>query len=134
MYCSPSELSPKIYYNTAVFVIEMNNSENKIEGVGLIKNKIETDRYYKVHNEGNTNRYIYVGNYFIDRKTIEEYNQRLVYILDIILFKGYTHSKRGSGLTLIPEKILKFDICEGINIKREIRELFMCHFRERIKN
>jgi hypothetical protein len=134
MYCSPSELSPKIYYNTAVFVIEMNNSENKIEGVGLIKNKIETDRYYKVHNEGNTNRYIYVGNYFIDRKTIEEYNQRLVYILDIILFKGYTHSKRGSGLTLIPEKILKFDICQGIDIKREIRELFMCHFRERIKN
>jgi hypothetical protein len=134
MYCSPSELSPKIYYNTAVFVIEMNNSENKIEGVGLIKNKIETDRYYKVHNEGNTNRYIYVGNYFIDRKTIEEYNERLVYILDIILFKGYTHSKRGSGLTLIPEKILKFDICQGIDIKREIRELFMCHFRERIKN
>jgi hypothetical protein len=110
MYCSPSELSPKIYYNTAVFVIEMNNSENKIEGVGLIKNKIETDRYYKVHNEGNTNRYIYVGNYFIDRKTIEEYNERLVYILDIILFKGYTHSKRGSGLTLIPEKILKFEL------------------------
>jgi hypothetical protein len=134
MYCSPSELSPKIYYNTAVFVIEMNNSENKIEGVGLIKNKIETDRYYKVHNEGNTNRYIYVGNYFIDRKSIEEYNERLVYILDIILFKGYTHSKRGSGLTLIPEKILKFDICQGIDIKREIRELFMCHFRERIKN
>ena len=134
MYCTPSELSPKIYYNTAVFVIEMNNSENKIEGVGLIKNKIETDRYYKVHNEGNTNRYIYVGNYFIDRKTIEEYNERLVYILDIILFKGYTHSKRGSGLTLIPEKILKFDICQGIDIKREIRELFMCHFRERIKN
>jgi hypothetical protein len=112
----------------------MNNSTNMIEGIGLIKNKPETERYFKVHTDGNTNRYIYVGNYFIDRKTIEEYNERLVYILDIILFKGYTHSKRGSGLTLIPEKILKFDICQGIDIKREIRELFMCHFRERIKN
>ena len=42
MYCCPSELSPKIPYNTPVFVIEMNNSTNKIEGIGLIK-KIEYD-------------------------------------------------------------------------------------------
>ena len=38
MYCCPSEMSPKIYYNCPVFVIEMNNSINKIEGIGLIKN------------------------------------------------------------------------------------------------
>ena len=40
MYCCPLELSPKIPYNTPVFVIEMNNSTNKIEGIGLIKNKL----------------------------------------------------------------------------------------------
>ena len=48
MYCCPSEISPKISYNTPVFVIEMNNSINKIEGIGLIKNKPETKKYYKV--------------------------------------------------------------------------------------
>jgi hypothetical protein len=39
IYASPHEMSPKIYLNSPVFVIEMNNSTNKIEGIGLIKNK-----------------------------------------------------------------------------------------------
>ena len=59
LYSCPSELSPKISYNTPVFVIEMNNSTNKIEGIGLIKNKPETKKYYKVHSDGNTNRYTF---------------------------------------------------------------------------
>ncbi len=45
MYCCPQELSPKIHYNTPVFVIEMNNQKNQIEGIGLIKNKYETNKY-----------------------------------------------------------------------------------------
>jgi hypothetical protein len=128
IYCCPSKLSPKIQYNTLVFVIEMNNSTNMIEGIGLIKNKPETERYYKVHLDGNTNRYIYIGNYFIDRKTIEDLNPHLVQILEQILFKGKTHSKRGSGLTIIPEKVLKLDICKDINIKKDIKDIFLNTF------
>ena len=119
IYCCPSKLSPKIQYNTLVFVIEMNNSTNMIEGIGLIKNKPETEKYYKVHSDGNTNRYIYIGNYFINRKTIEDFNPQLVQILEQVLFKGKTHSKRGSGLTIIPEKVLKLDVCKDINIKED---------------
>jgi hypothetical protein len=133
MYCCPLELSPKILYNTPVFVIEMNNSTNKIEGIGLIKNRPETKKYYKVHSDGNTNRYTYIGNYFIERDIIDDYNSPLVYALEDILFKGKTHSKRGSGLTKIPEKVLKFDVCEGINVKKEIKELFIYHFRESLR-
>ena len=128
MYCCPCKLSPKIPHDTLVFVIEMNNSTNMIEGIGLIKNKAETERYFKVHTDGNTNRYIYIGNYFIDRKTIENYSSELVNILEIILFKGKTHSKRGSGLTTIPEKVLKLDVCKNINIKKEIKDIFITHF------
>jgi hypothetical protein len=130
MYCCPSKLSPKISHNTLVFVIEMNNSTNMIEGIGLIKNKAETERYFKVHTDGNTNRYIYIGNYFIDRKTIQNYSSELVDVLEIILFKGKTHSKRGSGLTIIPEKVLKLDVCKNINIKKEIKDIFINHFKE----
>jgi hypothetical protein len=50
-----------------------------------------------------------------------------------ILFKGYTHSKRGSGLTTIPEKVLKLDVCEGIDVKKEIKQIFIWHFREKLK-
>jgi len=132
MYSCPLELSPKIPYNTPVFVIEMNNSTNKIEGIGLIKNRPETEKYYKVQTDTNTNRYTYIGNYFIERQTLYEYNAHLVYILEEILFKGKTHSKRGSGLTKIPEKVLKFEICEGINIKNEIKEIFIYKFRNNL--
>ena len=132
MYSCPSELSPKISYNTPLFVIEMNNQKNQIEGIGLIKNKYETNKYYKVHTDGNTNRYTYIGKYFIDRETLDDYNAELVYVLDEILFKGYTHSKRGSGLTTIPEKVLKLEVCEGINIKKDIKDIFVYHFREKL--
>lgn len=130
MYCSPMEISPKISYNTPVFVIEMNNSLNRIEAIGLIQNKPATDRYYKVHYDGNNNRYIYIGDYFLDRETILNQNLSLVTILDNILFKGKTHSKRGCGLTLIPEKVLKLNVCQNMDIKKNIRELFIQYFKD----
>ena len=49
------------------------------------------------------------------------------------IFKGKTHSKRGSGLTIIPQKVLKLEVCEKMDIKKEIRELFIYHFRDKIK-
>lgn len=131
IYCSPLELSSKIPYDKPVFVIEMNNSTNKIEGIGLIKNKPETNKYYKVHTDGNNNRFIYIGDYFITRETINNIDPLLVYILDDILFKGKTHSKRGQGLSLIPEKILKFDICQRMDLKKNIRNVFVNSFREK---
>ena len=133
MYSCPTELSPKIPYDVPVFVIEMNNSTNKILGIGLIKNSCETKKYYKVHSDGNNNRYTYIGNNYIDRDTIDDYNANLLFILEEILFKGKTHSKRGCGLTLFPDKVLKLDVCEGINVKKEIKELFVYHYREKQK-
>ena len=60
--------------------------------------------------------------------------QIVLNILDEILFKGYTHSKRGSGLTKIPEKVLKMKICENIDIKKEIRKIFVYHFKDKIQS
>lgn len=133
IYAPPCRLSPLIDLNSPVFVIEMNNSTNEIIGIGLIKNKLVTDKVYKVQDDSNCNRYIYIGEYHISRSILDEYNSFLVYVLEEILFKGYTHSKRGTGLTKIPEKILKFDICEGLDIKDEIRKIFVLHFKDKIK-
>jgi hypothetical protein len=134
MYCCPSELSSKILYDVSVFVIEMNNETNKIEGIGLIKNKIEVSKYYKVHHNGNTNRYTYIGKHYIARDIINNWNNTLLNILEKVLFKGKHHSKRGQGLTIFPKKFLKCDgdVCEGvdIDIKNEIKNLFVFHFRE----
>ena len=133
IYAPPCPLAVNIDLNTPVFVIEMNNSINEIIGIGLIKNRPVTDRVYKVQADTNCNRYIYIGNYYLSREILDDYNPFLVYILDEILFRGYTHSKRGSGLTKVPEKVLKLDICEGMDIKKEIRKIFVYHFRDIIK-
>lgn len=132
IYAPPYKLAESIIVNSPVFVIEMNNSTNQIMGIGLIKNKLVTDRVYKVHSDSNCNRFIYIGDYHISRDILDNYNPFLVYVLDEILFKGYTHSKRGSGLTKIPEKVLNLEICEGMDIKKEIKDIFVYHFRDQI--
>jgi hypothetical protein len=132
IYAPPCKLSPLIHLNSPVFVIEMNNSTNQIMGIGLIKNKLVTDKVYKVQADSNCNRYIYIGEHHISRDLLDNYNPFLVYVIEEILFKGYTHSKRGTGLTKIPEKVLKFDICEGLDIKKEIRNIFIHHYKDTI--
>lgn len=133
LYGSPQEMSAKIEYNSPVFVVEMNNSKNQMEGIGLIKNKPDVEKYYRIHTDGNYNRYVYIGNYHIKRNELLEYNEPLVNALDYILFKGKSHLKRGTGFTTIPEKLMKNDICKDINIKKEIKQLFVYHFREKLK-
>lgn len=129
IYAPPVKLSPSIDLGSPVFIIEMNNSTNEIMGIGLIKNKLMVDKVYKVHSDSNCNRYIYIGEHHLSREVLNKYNEWLVYVLDEILFKGRTHSKRGTGLTKIPEKVLKLDICEGIDIKKEIRDIFLEYYQ-----
>jgi len=124
IYCSPCELSSKIAYGTPVFVIEMNNSTNQVLGIGLIRNRYETTRYYKVHSNGNWNRYIYVGKSFVSRDFLLLSNPAFLYALEEILFKGKTHSKRGNGFTCLPEKLVLQKKKEGIDIPREIQRYF----------
>jgi len=124
IYCSPCELSSKIAYGTPVYVIEMNNSTNQVLGIGLIRNRYETTRYYKVHSNGNWNRYIYVGKSFVSRDLLMLSNPAFLYVLEDVLFKGKTHSKRGNGFTRLPEKLVVQKKKEGIDIKREIQRYF----------
>ena len=128
IYGTPLEMPPHICSESNVFVIEMNNSKNKIEGIGLIRNKTHVDKYYKIYHEGNYNRYIYKGNYYLNRDNLLTLDKELVKIFDYILFKEKTHLKRGSGFTSVPEKLLNHSICENINIKRRLRELFINNF------
>ena len=132
IYAPPTRIAENIDLNSPVFVIEMNNSINKIMGIGLINNKLVTDKVYKVQEDSNCNRYIYIGEYHISREVLTDYNTLLVNVLDKILFKGYTHSKRGTGLTKIPERVLNInDICEGINVKKEIQQIFISHYKSK---
>ena len=128
IYCSPQQLSTKIHPNSLVFVVEMNNSTNEIQGIGLVFNKIQFDRYYKVYQIGNYNRYTYKGDYYLDRASLTNYCPAVVCILDYILFKEKTHLKRGSGLTQIPDKLLMHPRCNSMDIMKEIKQVFQQHY------
>lgn len=108
IYACPHKITQSIPYDSNLFVIEMNNSTNQIIGIGLIKNKIKNlDKTFKIQNDFNYNRYIYIGSHYICREKLYNYNENLVIILEKILFKGKTHSKRGAGLTQFPFHLFK---------------------------
>ena len=128
IYGSPQEFSPKILYYDVVFVVEMNNDKNQIEGIGLIRNIPYRDKYCNIYKDGNYNRYVYKSNYFIERDTILRYNPTLITALDYVLFKEKTHLKRGTGFTTIPDKLIKHRMCEKIDIITDITHLFDMNF------
>jgi len=128
IYGTPLEFSPSIYVDANVFVVEMNNTKNKIEGIGLVKNRPHLDKYYKIYQEGNYNRYIYKSNYHLNREQLLNYNEEIVRIFEYILFKQKSHLKRGSGFTTIPEKLLSHFLSENINIIRILKDIFIQYF------
>jgi hypothetical protein len=119
IYCSPDRISEQIPLDTIVFVLEMNNDTNQIMGIGMIRNHPKINRY-QVYENGNYNRYNYMGKYRVDRaEMVSEEEQLLLAVLDTLCFKGNKHMKRGQGLKCFPIEILyrckqKFDLLETI--------------------
>ena len=129
IYGSPQEMSPKIMYDSLVFVIEMNNDTDKIEGIGLVRNKPYLDKYYRIYEHGDYNRYIYKSKYRIDRTTLWEHNSALVKVLEYVLFGEKTHLKRGSGFTTVTQKLLDSKIhkkCQKLVLYKMINVITVC--------
>lgn len=125
IYGAPQQMSPKIDAKSLVFVVEMNNSQNKIMGIGLVRNLYVSKKTYKIYDNGNFNRYIFVGKYRVDRADL---STGLLQKLDYILFKERTHLKRGAGITIIPDKLFRHEICCECDIKQEIVDAFLKKF------
>jgi len=101
--CIYSEQKPISNYlpECTYFVIEMNNSINKIMGIGVIQNTLAPKM--KVY-DNPYHRYVYKSDTYIPISSI---NSQIVEELENILFYGKGHSKRGSGITMFPAKRLK---------------------------
>ena len=92
-----------ISINKPIYIIEMNNSINKIMGIGKIKNILSNkSRMYK---EERYNKYIYKSEYFISRLDIiknKEKGDTVLKLLENELFRGAKHFKRGQGCIIFP--------------------------------
>ena len=105
IYGTPIKIKENIIPSSDVFIIEMNNDENKIMGIGLIKNSLSIPSK-RIYSSGNYNRYTYKGKQRINRNEFNEEHQKVIEILETLLFKGSRHLKRGQGICVIPNWIL----------------------------
>ena len=119
VYGTPVMITHHVMDDAYAFVIQMNNDKNKVEGIGLIRNKVCEQRYRRIHSDPNLNRYSYEGEYRVDVSQIghheddedDEYYKKLIQTLEVLLFKGKRHSKRSIGISRIPNwiKYNRFD-------------------------
>lgn len=116
VYGSPFEMAKDIILDSNVFMIEMHNDENKIKGIGFLKNTIRKNKYYNIYTDKNYNRFTYLGDYRVD---IDEMSRKEVFYMEILerlIFKTSHHLKRGCGITRLPERILKNKFINFINV------------------
>ena len=110
--------------NQVMYVLEMNNSENKIMGIGRIRNLMKDCRSkaYKIYDDYNYNRYTYMGTKRLKIEQLDDEDQRIIRDLETYCFKGKGHLKRGAGIQLAPYKewIKKGCILDNINYFKEL--------------
>lgn len=124
IYNAPKTLNPSILQESLVFILEMKNDENRLMGIGLIKNMIHVDKHYKIYEDNNYNRYTYKSACRIDYEDFEKDEIMYIQIMETLLFKGSAHSKRGHGITLLPTRITE-------NKVFDFKQFFMNMFNRR---
>ena len=117
---------------TLIFIVEMNNEQNKIEGIGLIKNMLVCDKRYKIYDNDEYNRYIYKGKYWLSRTQINNVNEKITEIFENILFKGKSHLKCRMGITIITEKLFVHWNYDLQILKNMVKYVFISYFKYNI--
>lgn len=110
LYGSPQMITRRIPQEMNIMVLEMDNTDNRIFGIGLIKN-IPYYNKYRIYGEqveccDDYNRYVYIGKYHIRREDMNEEEEIVMKVFDELCFRGHMHMKRGQGLKAFPLKIL----------------------------
>jgi len=130
IYGTCVKIQNKYSPDTIMFVIEMNNDTNYIEGISLIRNKLNYDKH-KIYDNPEYNRYIYKGDYWISRNEILVIDEEIVDIFDTILFKGKSHVKRHAGISIITDKLLTNWNYDLSTLKTRVKNLFVQEYRKK---
>ena len=134
IYGSTLKIRDKYPVGSLIFIAEMNNDTNEIEGIGLIKNQLVHDRRHNIYENDEYNRYIYRGKYWLSREQINNFDIEILEVFDNILFKQKSHLKCRIGITIITEKLFIHWIYELKDLKKKVRELFIYYFKQDIDN
>ena len=101
IYSSSLPISDKLPYQD-YYVLEMNNSTNRIMGIGKISKKLEPTE--QIYSYKYYNRYTYKGiNYApINRDELPQEYREIITRIERKIFYGKGHIKRGSSFTSFP--------------------------------
>jgi len=132
IYGSTLKIRDKYPAGCLIFIAEMNNEKNRIEGIGLIKNLLVHDKRHKIYDNNEYNRYIYRGKYWLSREQINDFDTEVLEIFDNILFKGKSHLKCRIGITIITEKLFIHWVYELKELRNKVKELFIHYFKDNI--
>jgi hypothetical protein len=101
----------------------MNNDENKIMGIGIVKNKAFYQKY-KVYEIDKYNNYVYVGKERIDITEMTKEELIIIKVFENLCFKGYNHLKRLKGIKIFSKGIL--EKCQKImDLKEFLIKMFI---------
>jgi len=104
---TPVKINSNIQINSVLYVLEMNNSKNKIMGINKIINRNYNNQKIKVYDHLPYNRYSYLGSKRIDRKNLNNIEKQIIQFFEHICFKGKKHMKRGHGIQIISNNFLR---------------------------
>ena len=129
IYGTPIRISESIEPDTILFVLEMNNSTNKIMGIGMIRaggsgqSTVGGGKRCRIYSDNNYNRFIYCSDHRIDMYSDYlplEFHKKIK-IIETLLFSGSRHCKRGQGISLIPLWIKNI---KSLTILDDVRAMF----------
>jgi hypothetical protein len=113
--------------DSILFVLEMNNETNRIDGIGMVRNQAFPKRH-GVYENDTYNMYSYVGKLHIDRDDMDDEEYQFMEIFDILCFKGCRHQKRCQGITRFP-----IDLLEKFREKLDLTDYISKMFKKRIE-
>lgn len=122
IYCAQYQVATDIPLESHMFVLEMNNDTNRIAGIGLVRNH-HFNYKYSVYENKAYHRYIYIGHYHIERKSMTVEEEVLMKYLDNKCFRGNRHLKRGRGLTQFPCPLLCY-WSKKVDIVEKLKQMF----------
>lgn len=93
-----------------IFVIEMNNTLNRVMGFGFIKNILANDQSVRIYDNPGFNNYIYKSSFHVsadDDRMEDTWKKFIEDEFERTLFYGKSNLKRGSSFTRLPMKRMK---------------------------
>ena len=101
-YSLSSPIPAKIRDNQYLFIVEMDNNNNKIFGIGFIKNIKSKGINTGIYTNFKYNLYNYSSAFHIDREGVEKtFGKELLSSFEKLLLHGRSHYKRGKGIITV---------------------------------